>query len=258
MGMWESWSLLTALAVAVPRVELGSLVTCTLFRNPALLAKMADTVEEISGGRIILGLGAGNVPFEHYVFGYPRDRLVNRFEEAVKIIHSLLRTGECHVAGKFYQVRNCVLRPRGPRTGGPPILIGAMQNRPRMLRLAAQYADIWNTYMGPAFWSRPSAIRPFDVLPPAAAGVEAACHAIGRDPTTLKRSVVVGVSPLGFETPGLDDIRGTPEDISDQLARFAAAGVSHFQIILGRTTPAVLDAFAPALTYLRERVATHV
>jgi alkanesulfonate monooxygenase SsuD/methylene tetrahydromethanopterin reductase-like flavin-dependent oxidoreductase (luciferase family) len=253
MGMWESWSLLAALAVAVPRLELGTLVTCTLYRNPALLAKMADTLEEISGGRVILGLGAGNAPYEQYVFGYPGDRLVGRFEEAVKIIHTLLRTGECHFAGEFYQVRKCRLRPRGPRPGGPPIMIGALQNRPRMLRLTAQYADIWNTYLGPAFWSLPSTIRPFDIVPPAVAALHSACQAIGRNPATLEQSVVVGVSPLGFEVSGLTDITGTPQEIADQLAAFVAAGVSHLQVILGRTTPAALDAFAPVLNDLKAR-----
>jgi alkanesulfonate monooxygenase SsuD/methylene tetrahydromethanopterin reductase-like flavin-dependent oxidoreductase (luciferase family) len=141
-GIWECWSMLAALAAVTSRVELGPLVISTLFRTPALLAKMAATVDEISGGRLVLGLGAGWSGPEERTFGYPSDRRVDRFEEALQIIAPLLRTGHVDFTGKYYQARDCALRPRGPRPGGPPIMIGA--KGPRMLRLAARYADIWN------------------------------------------------------------------------------------------------------------------
>lgn len=250
MGVWECWTLLAALASTVPRVELGTLVTCTLYRNPALLAKMADTVDEISGGRVVLGLGSGDAPLEQYRFGYSGDRPVTRFEEALTVISTLLRVGECDWAGKYYQVRECLLRPRGPRPTGPPILIGVLQNRPRMVRLTAQFADIWSGYVGPSFWNLPSAMRPFDTVTETLSALDAACRKLGRDPKTLERRVIVGVSPQGFEVPGLDDITGTPEEIANQLAVFATAGITHLEIVLGRTTPAALDAFAPVLGYL--------
>jgi len=117
-GVWEGWSFLAALAASTERVELGQLVTCTAFRNPALLAKMADTVDEISGGRLTLGLGAGWHEPEFQAFGYPFDHRVSRFEEAVTIIHGLLKYGQIDFAGAYYQARDCELRPRGPRTGG--------------------------------------------------------------------------------------------------------------------------------------------
>src|SRR5262245_11585320 len=140
-GVWEGWSLLAALAAATERVEVGSLVACTTFRNPALLAKMADTVDEISGGRLVLGLGAGWHEPDFRAFGYPFEQRVSRFAEALAIVSGLLHDGHIDFEGEFYQVRDCELRPRGPRPLGPPILVGA--EGPRMLRLAAKYADAW-------------------------------------------------------------------------------------------------------------------
>ena len=143
-GRWECWSILTALAAITSTVEIGPLVLCTGFRNPALLAKMADTVEEISNGRLILGLGAGWYEPEYHAFGFPFDHRLSRFEEALQIIHGLLRGRTIDFQGQYYPARELELRPRGPRPNGPPILIGARHDRPRSLRLAVQYADYWN------------------------------------------------------------------------------------------------------------------
>src|SRR3712207_5459950 len=129
-GMWECWSLISALAAITEKPEIGTLVLSTSFRNPALLAKMADTVEEISEGRLILGLGAGWHEPEFRAFGYPYDHRASRFEEALTIISTLLREGQVDFAGTYYQARECELRPRGPRPGGPPILIGALGTGP--------------------------------------------------------------------------------------------------------------------------------
>ena len=125
-GVWEVWSLLSAIAATTSRVELGTLVLAMGWRNPALLAKMADTVEEISGGRLILGLGSGYHEFEYDAFGFPYNYRVSRFEEAIQIVHGLLRNGEIDFEGKYHSARECELSPRGPRTGGPPILIGTV------------------------------------------------------------------------------------------------------------------------------------
>jgi alkanesulfonate monooxygenase SsuD/methylene tetrahydromethanopterin reductase-like flavin-dependent oxidoreductase (luciferase family) len=110
-GVWEGFSLLAALAAVTERVELGTLVACTGFRNPALLAKMADTIDEISGGRVVLGIGAGWHEPEFRAFGYPFDHRVSRFDEAVTIIHGLLKQGQMTFNGRYYQVRDCELRP---------------------------------------------------------------------------------------------------------------------------------------------------
>ena len=181
MGTWECWSLLAALAAATTRIGLGSLVSCTAFRNPALLAKMAVTVDEVSGGRLTLGLGAGSRPVEFVAFGYPTDDAIGRFEEALTIIGGLLRHGHVDFVGRHYQARECELRPRGPRPSGPPILIGSRS--PRMDRLAACHADGWT----PAWPNRAQA------LAPRIADIDAACRKVGRDPASLDRSVGVMV-----------------------------------------------------------------
>jgi alkanesulfonate monooxygenase SsuD/methylene tetrahydromethanopterin reductase-like flavin-dependent oxidoreductase (luciferase family) len=124
IGVWEGWSILAPLAATTRRIELGTFVVCSGFRNPALLAKMAATVDDISNGRLTLGLGAGNNEFEHQAFGYPFDHRVSRFEEALAIIHPLLRMGRVDFAGRYYQARNCELRLSGPRLNGPPIVVG--------------------------------------------------------------------------------------------------------------------------------------
>jgi alkanesulfonate monooxygenase SsuD/methylene tetrahydromethanopterin reductase-like flavin-dependent oxidoreductase (luciferase family) len=94
------------------------------FRNPALFAKMADTVDEITGGRLILGVGAGYHKFEYDAFGFPFDDKYSRFAEAIQIVHGLLKTGHIDFHGKFYSARDCELKPRGPRPQGPPIMFG--------------------------------------------------------------------------------------------------------------------------------------
>jgi alkanesulfonate monooxygenase SsuD/methylene tetrahydromethanopterin reductase-like flavin-dependent oxidoreductase (luciferase family) len=241
-GVWECWSLLAALAAATERVELGPLVSCTGFRNPALLAKMADTVDEISGGRLILGLGAGDYEYEHGAFGFPYDHRVSRFEEALTIIHTLLHEGRADFAGKYYQVRECELRPRGPRPNGPPIMVGALAHRPRMLGLVARYADQWNVWYKPA-----------EELIPLREAVDAACREVGRDPATLPRTATVRVNLLGRtgrQGGTIDPLAGSPEQLAEGLRAYAGAGISHVQIIPDPSTLAGIEALAPTLEIL--------
>ena len=242
-GLWEGWTLLTALAAATSRVELGMLVACTGFRNPALLAKMADTLDEISDGRLILGLGAGDSMFEHRAMGYPTDHLISRFEEALTIIRRLLHDGALDFAGTYYRVDGFELRPRGPRPNGPPILIGTLANRPRMLRLVAQHADIWNG------WVAYERNHP-DVVPPMRERVDAACQLHGRDPATLERSLAIQVAQLGQQVPASDPMIGTPEELAASLRALADEGISHVQIFLMPTTPATVEGFGETLELL--------
>src|SRR5262245_26659909 len=144
-GVRECWSILAALAAVTDRVELAPLVSCTGYRNPALLAKIADTVDEIAGGRLVLALGAGWHEPEYRAFGYPYDHRYSRFAEALTIIHGLLRTGHVDFEGTWYSARDCELRPRGPRGNTIPIMLGT-QGR-KMLRLTARYADQWNAWL---------------------------------------------------------------------------------------------------------------
>jgi alkanesulfonate monooxygenase SsuD/methylene tetrahydromethanopterin reductase-like flavin-dependent oxidoreductase (luciferase family) len=241
VGAWECFSLLSALAMAIPDVELGTLVACTGFRNPALLAKIAETVDTISGGRLILGLGSGDVEFEHHEYGFPFDHSVSRFEEALHIITSLLREGRCDFQGQYYQVNEAVLEPRGPRPQGPPILIGTLATGKRMLRLAAQHADLWNGWLGHGrSWP--------DVLPPLREAIDAACVQWGRDPATLQRTVVVRVALLG-ETVigGVEPLTGTPREIADAFRAYARGGVSHIQVWLVPNDVRGVEAFAAVL-----------
>ncbi len=143
-GPWEAWTMLAAIATATSRVEFGPLVACAGFHNPALLAKQAATIDEISGGRLILGLGAGWNETEFRAFGFPFDHRIDRFEEAFTIIRTLLRDGAIDFDGRFYQARDCEISPRGPRPDGPPLLIGS--NGPRMLRITMPHAQSWNSW----------------------------------------------------------------------------------------------------------------
>jgi len=242
-GMWECWSLMAALAAVTERVALGSLVLCTAFRNPALLAKMADTVDEISGGRLILGLGAGWNEPEYRAFGYPFDHRVARFEEALTIITTLLREGRIDVEGTYYQARECELRPRGPCPQGPPILVGTTGEK--MMALTARHADEWNT------WFSQSGNR-IEGLVPLLARVDAACAAAGRDPQTLVRSAAVKLevgphSPSKMSAPG---IAGTPEELAESLRAHAAIGLAHVQVWLEPNTLAGIEAFGRVLEAL--------
>jgi alkanesulfonate monooxygenase SsuD/methylene tetrahydromethanopterin reductase-like flavin-dependent oxidoreductase (luciferase family) len=246
-GGWEGWSILAALAASTERVELGTLVACTTFRNPALLAKMADTVDEISSGRLALGLGAGWHEPEFKAFGYPFDHRVSRFEEAVTIIHGLLKHGQIDFEGTYYQARDCELRPRGPRPAGPPIMIGGAG--PRVLGLTARFADVWNRDFGTV---NPE-LSPFSPEDLAAwrPRVDKACTEVGRDPATLERSAAVLVDlPIAPRREGWDALTGSPEALAEGLRGYARAGFTHVQLWLEPATIAGIEAFAPVLELL--------
>jgi alkanesulfonate monooxygenase SsuD/methylene tetrahydromethanopterin reductase-like flavin-dependent oxidoreductase (luciferase family) len=243
VGVWECWSLLAALAATTARVALGSIVTCTGYRNPALLAKMADTVDEISGGRLILGLGAGDFEDEHRAFGMRWDHRVGRFAEALAIIHPLLRRGCVDFAGTYYSARDCELRPRGPRPAGPPLLIGALAHGPRMLELTARYADTWNG------WLAGGRSHP-DVVPPLREAVDAACRGVGRDPATLGRTLTVGVAFGGRTIWGGEPVTGSTEEIAAMFRAFAREGIDHLQVWLNPMTAEGVEQLGTVLEVL--------
>ena len=221
VGIWECWTLLSALAEATERVELGTLVLCSPFRNPALLAKMAHTLDEVSGGRLILGLGAGWHQPEFDAFGYPFDRRVDRFEEALQIMHPLLRGQSVDFDGAHYQAQDCIITPLGPRPDGIPLLIGA--GRPRMLRLVARYADQWNT----AWLGQP------DELADRLELIHKACAEVGRDPATL--DVTVGVQlifPDLGDTFSMTDnpLTGSAAELAEAFHGYEEAGAGHLII----------------------------
>jgi alkanesulfonate monooxygenase SsuD/methylene tetrahydromethanopterin reductase-like flavin-dependent oxidoreductase (luciferase family) len=246
-GVWDVWSLMPALAAVTQRVEIAPLVACSSFRNPALIAKMADTIDEISGGRFILGLGAGWHEPEYEAFGFPYDHRVSRFEEALTIISRLLRTGHVDFDGTFYSARDCELRPRGPRPEGPPIVIGS--SSPRMMRLMVDYADAWNR----------DRINDFEMLLGLEAQVDAACVTGGRDPASLGRTVGIQVDLLNDRREAFIPrqwlrepwpLTGSPEGLAEQIHGYTRATVDHLIIWLDPLTPAAVEAFAPVLELL--------
>jgi len=223
-GVWEGWTLLAALAEATTHIELGTLVMCTAFRNPALLAKMADAVDEVSAGRLILGLGAGWHEPEFRAFGYPFDHLASRFEDALRIIAPLVRSGAVNFQGSYERAVDCVSLPRGPRPKGPPILIGA--SRPRMLRLTAELGDAWNTcWLGRA-----------GELAPRLAELHAACAVVGREPTTIDVTVGQIVATPGTGQDGKESENAgryeftSAEVLADEWRAFEEQGVVHLII----------------------------
>lgn len=239
-GVWEGLTLLAALAEATERVELGALVICTAFRNPALLAKMASALDEVSDGRFIFGVGAGWHKPEFDAFGYPFDHLASRFEEAMAIILPLLREGQVDFTGTYERAPNCINEPRGPRPGGPPVLMGTQG--PRLLRLAARDADAWN-----ACWLGRAA-----ELPDKVGKFHEALADAGRDPASIDLTVgqLVTFSEVagGVEFPGGIE-RFTfrdPADLAEEWVRFEEQGVSHllawYMPESNRTTQLLADA----------------
>jgi alkanesulfonate monooxygenase SsuD/methylene tetrahydromethanopterin reductase-like flavin-dependent oxidoreductase (luciferase family) len=241
-GIWECWTFLSSLAEATKRVELGSLVLCSLFRNPALLAKMAVTLDEVSQGRLTLGIGAGWNKLEFRAFGIPYDHLVGRFEEALHIIKPLLQNGHVDFQGTYYLARDCEIKPRGPRPSGPPLLIAGWG--PRMLHLVLQYADYWNTaYLQPSF------IEPYQRL-------LAVCAELGRDPATLgiTHEVVLdfpdlGGSPVPSSVQHI--LRGSTEEIARAMYQYERLGVKHLIFHCAPSTPVSLSRLVEAVKIYR-------
>ena len=248
-GPWEVWTSLSVLAAVTSRVELGPLVASTAFHNPAMLAKQAATVEAVSDGRLILGLGAGWNEREFTAFGFPFDRRVDRFAEAFTVIRELARTGRCTFAGEFVEMHDCVIHPRGPRPSGPPLLIGSVG--PRMLRLTLPFVDLWNVW-----WSDYG--NHSDGFAARSAEVDAICEEVGRDPAEVGRSAAVLVQLDGGGGRQMGDygwgttapITGSPGEIADALADFAAAGADHVQLVVDPITEHTIESLGEVLTIL--------
>ena len=248
-GPWESWSMLAALAAATSRVEIGPLVAATSFHAPAMIAKKAATIDEISGGRLILGLGAGWAEAEYQAYGFPYDRRVSRFEEAFTIIRTLLRDGAIDFDGQFYQARDCELVPRGPRPGGPPLMVGSIGER--MLSITAPHVDAWNAWYD-WFGNAPGGIAALNE------SVDAAARAAGREPAAIARTAAVlvrlpgGTGRVQGERPRAEApaIAGSPEEIAASLAAFAGVGISHLQLVLDPITARSIEALGPVLEIL--------
>ena len=250
-GPWEAWTMLSALAASTSRIRLGPLVAATAFHAPAMLAKMAATVDEVSGGRLVLGLGAGWNETEFRAFGFPFDHRVDRFEEAFTIIRTLLRDGAVDFDGRYFQARDCELLPRPARPGGPPLLIGSRGER--MLRIALPHVDAWNVWFTDT-QNSPAGVPPLRDL------VDGICREVGRDPASVERTVAVQVRLTGgrgrvggdYGKSDVEPLAGTPETIADGLRAYARGGIAEVQVVLDPITLASLDEFARVLELLDE------
>ena len=237
-GAHEGWSILAALAAITERVDVGMLVTGLRLRNPGLLAKMAATVDEVSGGRLLLGVGAGWHDPELESFGYPTDNRIGRFEEALAVLLPLIRSGRADFEGRWATARGAVMLP--PARPDIPILIAA--RGPRMLRLTARHADMSNL----AWFA--SADDP--LLAQRSAALDDACVAERRDPATLIRTVGVYIRLAGATAgspvrgqEGPPQITGDPDAV---LRGFADAGFAHAIVWLDPMDEPSLDRLGTA------------
>jgi len=233
-GPYEVWTALAALASVTERVQLGPLVASTSFHAPAMLAKLAATVDAISAGRLILGLGAGWNRREYDAFGFSYDNRVSRFEEAFTIVRELLRTGRSDFHGTYYDVADCVLDPRPSRPGGPPLMLGSIGAR--MMRIGLPHVDAWNVW-----WSD------YGNTPEGFAAVrervEEAAAAAGRAPRELEATAAVlvrlpgGGGRLMGETYDDKTVQPVPVDeLAGHLRAMTDAGAAHVQLVLDPIT----------------------
>jgi alkanesulfonate monooxygenase SsuD/methylene tetrahydromethanopterin reductase-like flavin-dependent oxidoreductase (luciferase family) len=245
-GPWEVWTMLAAIAAVTTRVQIGPLVAATSFHAPAMLAKKAATVDEISGGRLILGLGAGWNEAEYRAFGFPFDHRAGRFAEAFTIIRTLLTEGAIDFAGEYYTARDCELLPR-PRPGGPPLMIGS--EGPRVLATALPHVAMWNAWFS-WFGNGVDGLR--DLL----GRIDAACSAAGRDPASVARTVAVMVAMPGtdagtYGSPGRPRATAVAaDDLPDLLRAYSRLGISHVQLVVDPITIESITALGDVLAEL--------
>ena len=246
-GPWEVWTSLAAIAAVTSRILLGPLVASTSFHAPAMLAKQAATVDAISNGRLIVGLGAGWNEREYQAFGFPFDRRVSRFAEAFTIISTLLSEGAIDFDGTFYRVQDCVLHPRSVTPGGPPLMVGSA--KPRMLAITGSHISFWNVW-----WTdHGNDPERFAVLK---REVDERLSVVGRAPGDVQATCAIlvqlegGVGRQMGAEERVDPLRGTPLEIADRLRAFAAAGATHVQLVVDPITRASIEACADVLREL--------
>ena len=214
VGIWESSTILAAIADATSRAEIGPLVMCAPFRNPGMIAWIANTLEEISGGRFILGLGAGWHQPEFDAFGFEFARRVSYLDETLHIVVPLLREGSVDFQGRLVE-GEAELRPRGPRPHGPPIMVAG--TKPRMMSLTARWADRWNSV-----WYG----LPTDEFRTERNDLVAACQSIERDPDSIEVSAGLIVSGERSRPNDNEHLYGGVDQIAEGLAAWRDEGVT--------------------------------
>ncbi len=244
-GPWEAWTMLAALAAVTERVALGPLVASAAFHAPAMLAKMAATVDEVSGGRLVLGIGAGWNRVEFEAFGFPYDHRVDRFAEAFEIVRRLLAGERVTFRGRYHRVEDVVLLPRPRRA--PPIMLGS--SGPRMLEIAVPHVQAWNAWFD-LFGNTPEGFAA------ESAKVTAAAERAGRDPAGIERSACVlvvldraaGERPIPPDCPPLE---GSPDRIAAELRAFAEAGADEVICVVSPITERSIRTLGEALELAR-------
>jgi alkanesulfonate monooxygenase SsuD/methylene tetrahydromethanopterin reductase-like flavin-dependent oxidoreductase (luciferase family) len=248
-GPWEVWTSLAAIAASTTTIHLGPLVASTSFHAPAMLAKQAATVDAISDGRLMLGLGAGWNRREYDAFGFPYDRRVSRFAEAFTIVRTLLREGSIDFHGEFYDLDRCVLHPRA-RPEGPPLMVGSIG--PRMLDITLPHVDSWNMW-----WSQyGNTVEGFRTEKQR---VDERIAALGRTGEIAATAAVAvrldgGVGRQMGDHSDFESVRpltGSPEELADQLREFEAAGAAHVQLVVDPITRESIEWLADVLTAFR-------
>lgn len=237
-GQHEAWTIVSAVAAVTERVEIGTLVMCSSFRSPGLLAKMATTFDEVSGGRLILGIGAGWHDPEYQAFGFPTDHRVDRFDEALQIVVPLLRGETVSFEGRYHEAHGAVIAP--PPARAIPVLVAAFGAR--MLRLTARHADAWNT----AWYGAPD-----DRLREALRSFDEALALEGRDGSDVARTVGMTVRDPDHGQ-GKDDgedssFNGSVDELAEAIGAYEALGIDLLIVLLEPMTEASLDRLSEAL-----------
>jgi probable F420-dependent oxidoreductase len=238
-GPWEAWTLLAGLATVTRRVRLGPLVACLNFHPPAVLAKIAATVDELSDGRLMLGVGAGWNRTEFDAFGIPFDHRASRFEEAFEIVRRLLAGERVTFAGRWHSTDEAVLLPKPDRR--PPLMVGS--TGPRVLAATLPHVDVWNSWYD-LFANTP------DGFMREGRSIDEACERAGRDPTSLARSACVLVRfPDGAgerpDEPGVEAL--DPSDLPAALGAFADAGADEVILVCDPITETSIRALGALL-----------
>jgi alkanesulfonate monooxygenase SsuD/methylene tetrahydromethanopterin reductase-like flavin-dependent oxidoreductase (luciferase family) len=239
-GWWECVAITAAVAEATSEVTVGTWVLSALHRNPALTAKVVSTLDEISGGRLIFGFGAGHSGSQGRAFGYPEEKIVGRYEEALQVVVPLLRGETVAFEGNYHRA-SLTNRPNGPRLGELPIMLAG--HGPRNIGLAAQYGDMWSAFATSS--SQPEAFTGM------LRTLDQACERADRDPKSIDRSIGVDLVPGGFVAPEAlgvtDPLSGSPDQIAEAVQEFADLGVTNLEFMVWPNEPAALEAAAEVL-----------
>jgi alkanesulfonate monooxygenase SsuD/methylene tetrahydromethanopterin reductase-like flavin-dependent oxidoreductase (luciferase family) len=237
---WDAWTLLAALAAVTERVKLGPLVACASFHAPGLLARMAAAIAEVSGGRFVLGLGAGWNETEYRAFGLPYDHRVSRFEESLEIVRRLLAGERVTFAGRFWQAEDAVILP--PPPDRIPLMIGS--NGERMLAASLPYVERWNTWYE---WYG----NTVDGFAELNVRISAAAQRAGRDPVEIERSacVLVELDSEAVQRPHSDEgvTPVAPDDLVAHLQALEQAGADEAILILRPITESSIRTLGPLL-----------